>query len=390
MNQRFDHGDQNRMYQNRNENLNQNYNMGRPQYNCVDPRNNFENQNFANRNYNHNNGQRQHLNQNYSAIPVYKNRGDEARVEKFNHAKPYMKSNRRQREPDKFNDTNVEWSDYLKHFEMVAAWNDWNEDEKVMQLGMSLQGEAQKVLNDLSKYLPLNDYDTLVNELSKRFNPVDRETAYRIEFRNRIRQNGETPMQFGYALQRLATKAFPNIDRIAQEQWVLDQFISGLGNMELRKHVQFGHPSKLYEAISLAVEFEGFENDNLKKMLKPQPGKLMAIPNSDPNTELLSKLYSKLDKSLGEIDTLTKEVKNLKEQNQRYPNTQNYQNYQRRNDSRPQRDYSAIQCFRCHEMGHYSKQCPQNMRTQNQGIAKVDPKFENRDNTPKQNFNQGN
>ena len=51
-------------------------------------------------------------------------------------------------------------------------------------------------------------------------------------------------MQFGYALRRLASKAFPGISLNAQEQWILDQFINGLGNAEIRKHVQFAHPKK--------------------------------------------------------------------------------------------------------------------------------------------------
>ena len=75
-------------------------------------------------------------------------------------------------------------------------------------------------------------------------------------------------MQFGYAL-RLASKAFPGISLNAQEQWILDQFISGLGNAEIRKHVQFAHPKFLHEAISLATEYECFENNANKKLSKP-------------------------------------------------------------------------------------------------------------------------
>ena len=36
---------------------------------------------------------------------------------------------------------------------------------------------------------------------------------------------------------------------------MLDQFISGLGSLELQKHVQFQHPETLYEAIYYAMEY---------------------------------------------------------------------------------------------------------------------------------------
>ena len=48
---------------------------------------------------------------------------------------------------------------------------------------------------------------------------------------------------------------------------VIDQFITGLNNYDLQKHVQFGHPKTLNEAISLATEYEALEGsvDRIKK-----------------------------------------------------------------------------------------------------------------------------
>ena len=77
---------------------------------------------------------------------------------------------RRQRDPDKFSGESTEWLDYFRHFEIVATWNGWGEHEKTMQLAMCLQGEAQRVLGDLSPDI-LADYDSLVRELTRRFNP---------------------------------------------------------------------------------------------------------------------------------------------------------------------------------------------------------------------------
>ena len=95
-----------------------------------------------------------------------------------------------------------------------------------MQLAMSLQGQAQRVLGDVAHYGETDYYDSLLNELSRTFNPVERETTYRIEFWNRIRRSNETVMEYGYTLHRLAVRGFPNIPHNYQEQWVLDQFVT--------------------------------------------------------------------------------------------------------------------------------------------------------------------
>ena len=61
-------------------------------------------------------------------------------------------------------------------------------------------------------------------------------------------------------MKRLADLAFPSIHNDGKEQYAIDQFIHGLSNTELRKHVQLRHPPTLAAAISYAVEFEAIDN----------------------------------------------------------------------------------------------------------------------------------
>ena len=58
---------------------------------------------------------------------------------------------RKEKEPDKFDGKNVAWQDYIVHFEEVSDWYIWSYEEKSQQLVMSLRGEAQKILGDLSQ-----------------------------------------------------------------------------------------------------------------------------------------------------------------------------------------------------------------------------------------------
>lgn len=82
----------------------------------------------------------------------------------------------------------------------------------------------------------------------------------------------ESPSDFGFALRRLGQKAYPSVPYSGLEAHVLDQFISGLGSIELQKHVQFHHPKTLEAAINLAMEYTAFVG-NVDKVVKPQLNK---------------------------------------------------------------------------------------------------------------------
>ena len=171
-------------------------------------------------------------------------------------------------EPETFDGTSkTEWSDYIIHFEQIAEWNNWSASQKARMLTIKLRGEAQKFIGGLT-HAQFSDFDTLKNLLTQRFNPQEREVAFRCEFRSRRRNKGESPSDFGYALRRLAQKAFPATPYTALEVQIIDQFILGLGSVELQKHVQFHHPPSLEAAINLAIEYTAVVG-NLDKVTKP-------------------------------------------------------------------------------------------------------------------------
>ena len=63
-------------------------------------------------------------------------------------------------------------------------------------------------------------------------------------------------MEYGYGLKRLAIRAFPQIKHDAHEDIIVDQFLQGLVDMDMRQHVSLAHPSSLDQAVSLATDFE--------------------------------------------------------------------------------------------------------------------------------------
>ena len=218
-------------------------------------------------------------------------------------------------EPETFDGSpmGTEWSEYIIHFEQIAQWNNWSDLQRAQALTIKLRGEAQKLLSSLT-YAQFMDYNTLKRALSQRFNPEEREIAYRCEFKNRKRMKNEQPSDYGYILQRLGRKAYPNMPYSALEVHILDQFIMGLGCLELQKHVQFHHPKTLEQAINLATEYKAVCK-NLDKIVKPaltEPGETTSSSQIETAPTVTS--LRQIEKPSFTLDDLEKVVKRVVEQ----------------------------------------------------------------------------
>ncbi|CAC5403954.1 unnamed protein product [Mytilus coruscus] len=303
----------------------------------------------------------------YGPIPTY-----ERSVHDYYGTNPIVSGNnrRKQKEPDSFDGKCSEWVDYIIHFEQVASWNQWNDREKAQQLTMCLRGYAQKILSDLTLG-QMSDYNALKNVLSQRFNPREGEAAYRCEFRNRRRQKGETVAEYGYGLRRLAQQAYPTIRYHEIEPTVVDQYIHGLNNHELKKHVQFHHPQTLSQAIAFASEYEAFLGP-VDKIVKPRETfdahsiqTLQALTESEQQnseSKILGQISQMIDNKFKEylnenrtVDTSRNRIGSYNEPNRN--EGQGFYNRSSQSQNRFDRPRD-ITCYYCHELGNIRTRCP--------------------------------
>ena len=260
-------------------------------------------------------------------------------------------SHRKYKEPDSYNGESTEWPDYICHFEQVSKWNGWSETEKAAQLAICLRGVAQRVLSELTEK-ELSSYSDLRQALTQRFCPAEREIAHRCDFRNRKRKPNETAADYGYALKRLASRAFPNFMPQMRESLTIDQFISGLGSQEIKRYVQFSHPLTLDKAVSLAVEYEAFEGaHNVRKPIDPEISSVHSLVQSrntkqetrnDNDISALNRSMQGIQKSLETLLSIQSKSQNNKGNEGKYENS----------------DRRKLICYNCKKEGHIRKRCP--------------------------------
>ena len=84
-------------------------------------------------------------------------------------------SHRKESVPDVFTGTKDSLKDWLRHFETCARWNGWDYAERGVNLAMSLRGNAQQVLGELSVH-ELEDFDAIKVALERRLDPAEKES----------------------------------------------------------------------------------------------------------------------------------------------------------------------------------------------------------------------
>nr|VZI27781.1 unnamed protein product [Spirometra erinaceieuropaei] len=79
------------------------------------------------------------------------------------------------------------------------------------------------------------------------------------EFRSHFQQPGEGVLDYQQALRLLGRKAFPTMDAAALTQRVLEQFVAGVRDPEVRKALMRGQPATLDKALDLARQEEALQ-----------------------------------------------------------------------------------------------------------------------------------
>ena len=250
------------------------------------------------------------------------------------------------------------FQDWLEQFESVAQLGGWNNHAKLVNLSTRLRGSAYSFYRSCTVE-QRNDYKLLVEQLTKRFTPVQIQPIQSQLFHDRQQKPKETVDEYAEALKKLFVKAYSNLARGGQEaesmgQSVLaNQFVAGL-RAQLKAKV-VGSEGNLDQLLMKAR----FEEAKQKELAMVMPN------NAGSNNQR---------RSAGRTDI---------------PNTQS------RSTSSPQENVgrksgrlanAKKSCFNCGLATHFVKDCPypkqtgrdSEVRKADSAVAAVTPEEENR------------
>ena len=206
-------------------------------------------------------------------------------------------------------------------------------EEKAVQLTINLTGIARQAWVDsfCDSSTPIS-YESLVVALTQRFKPDGQQEAYKAEFRHRTWKRDESFMEYGYALKRLAIRAFPKITHEAHEDLIVIQFLQGLADAEMRRHISLTHPSGVDQAVGLATEYETV-SQSIRTPQTQKPKQVAAVKGTNE-----SRTDQLLEKILGLVTPRAEQ-----------PGME-----------RPRfRNRSTVVCYECGQAGHIKRFCGQ-------------------------------
>ena len=248
------------------------------------------------------------------------------------------------------------WEAFIRPFDSLARSCGWSEDERLFRLSNSLRGDAAEYAFCQLTPDVLGSYGNLVLALEVRFQERRAVASYLAQLEGRRQQQDEKLSEYIADLRKLVIKGYPTANESTRETIVMHHFLKGLPDRQAAVSVGMTNPTTVEDARTALDTYQSLKDEVSK------PPRVRAVQGGEEfvTTTQLHKFGEELKSSVTEsMDTKLDEIKSLLK-------------------SRPQgqgkRDMTKVECYKCHEHGHYARDCKPK---QEGGSATTDEKPEN-------------
>eukprot|EP00731_Ephydatia_muelleri_P003753 Em0001g3753a len=242
--------------------------------------------------------------------------------------------------PEVFGGEPQSWTEWLEHFESVAAINKWESaEEKMKWLKVRITGQARMAFRKFPASSVQTKYEECTKAFKQRFEPDSKKELYRAELTTRTRRRDEDWATYGDVLRTLADKAYSDLEKKARERLALGQFLSNIENPQVAFGVRQKCPETLDAAVRMTIELESY----LKMTTTPTP--VVAAATSADESEPLSKALQLLNERLDKLEVMVVSKSN--------PSSQEKQDTDRAKDAGKRGPI----CWNCGKRGHIARRC---------------------------------
>ena len=152
--------------------------------------------------------------------------------------------------------SNESWKVWYARFSTVANLKNWDDSSRLSELFQRLHGTAAEFVFDEIPSEIIGNFQSLVHELSLRFQTVETNKTFRSQFGKRTQRVGESVEDYCAELKRIYDKAYPGRNPEMRQQLLLQQFLNGLFNRQAKFAVEyFKEPCTIEDAVHHVVTY---------------------------------------------------------------------------------------------------------------------------------------